>query len=81
MDKEILRLTKSLVNVGLDETQAFKKAYEVINSSGKDNSTQHKYKNPELSISEYLDNQSELYQIFFYFTMVALGLFLVALSG
>ena len=78
MNKEILRLQQSLVNVGLDETQAFKKAYEVINSSGKDNSTRP---NTELSISDYLDNQSELYQIFFYFTMVALGLLLVALSG
>jgi hypothetical protein len=78
MDKEILRLTKSLVNVGLDETQAFKKAYEVINNTKRDNPTQP---NTELSISDYLDNQSELYQIFFCFSMVALGILLVALSG
>ena len=78
MNKEILRLQQSLVNVGLDETQAFKKAYEVINNAKRDNSTRP---NTELSISDYLDNQSELYQIFFYFTMVALGLLLVAISG
>ena len=78
MNKEILRLQQSLVNVGLDETQAFKKAYEVINNTKRDNPTQP---NTELSISDYLDNQSELYQIFFYFTMVALGLLLVAISG
>ena len=70
MSDELLKLQRSLVNVGLSEFEAFKKANETITNT------------PEpISVLDNINNEETLYQIFLKFSMVAVAFLLVAYSG
>jgi hypothetical protein len=70
MSDELLKLQQSLVNVGLSEFEAFKKANDSITNT------------PEpISVLDNTNNEETLYQIFLKFSMVAVAFLLVAYSG
>ena len=70
MSDELLKLQQSLVNVGLSEFEAFKKANDSITNT------------PDpISVLDNTNNEETLYQIFLKFSMVAVAFLLVAYSG
>jgi len=70
MSDELLKLQRSLVNVGLSEFEAFKKANDSITNT------------PDpISVLDNTNNEETLYQIFLKFSMVAVAFLLVAYSG